>query len=555
MSNQRYAISPSYQRYRRIKDLLFRQFVRLAAISVVLALVSLFVFLFWETLPLFRTATLVDQTDKVQTHDVILLPRLEQTPVKLNQDYPLVSDGSVWLHGDRSIIEPREVGLIQWIMASTNTTEFPMILARPFNHFHVENVSLLALPGSKAFISYDPTGLITLYHATTGRVLASIQSHIYPLKEIEVSVLGDLLKLTGGESNQTQWLQIDAPHAEFSWSILWRPWLYEGHQQPDFIWQTTANTDIFEPKFSFVPLSIGTFKAAFYALLFAIPLAILAAIYTACFLPESARAWIKPAVELAEAFPTVVLGFIAGMLLAPLIEMHLAMVLSLLILTPLILMLFYTLLHRLFMHLKGQSPTSSLLLMLMLLLLTLLISSGLGQQIEVFFFQGDLVEWLNQRGIDYRQRNGLVIGLVMGFAIMPVIFSLAEDALISVPESLRQGAMALGASPWQAVVKVMLPTAAAGIFAAIMIGFGRALGETMILLMASGNSPVSDFSLFEGMRSLAANLAIEAPEAMQGSTHYRVLILSATLLFMLTFLMNTLAALVRENLYHRYRRY
>lgn len=193
--------------------------------------------------------------------------------------------------------------------------------------------------------------------------------------------------------------------------------------------------------------------------------------------------------------------------------------------------------------------------MLMLLLVTLLISGGLGQQIEALFFQGDLVEWLNQQGIDYRQRNGLVIGLVMGFAIMPVIFSLAEDALISVPESLRQGAMALGASPWQAVVKVMLPTAAAGIFAAIMIGFGRALGETMILLMASGNSPVSDFSLFEGMRSLAANLAIEAPEAMQGSTHYRVLILSATLLFMLTFLMNTLAALVRENLYRRYRRY
>ncbi len=476
---------------------------------------------------------------------------ISQSP---NEDYPQVSKNSIWLYGDRSIIDPAESSLTQWLIASTHSTESSLIPARRFNHPHIGDHKLLALPGSKFFISFDQTGLITLYQGTTGRVLASMQSHIYPLQEVEVSVLGDLLKLTG-ESGQAQWLRVDAPHGEFSWSSLWRPWLYEGHQQPDFIWQTTANTDKFEPKFSFVPLSIGTFKAAFYALVFAIPLAILAAIYTACFLPESTRAWIKPAVELAEAFPTVVLGFIAGMLLAPLIEVHLALVLSLLILTPLLLMLFYTLLHSLFMHFKGQPLTSSLLLMLILLLFTLLISSWLGLQIEVFLFQSDLVEWLNQRGIDYRQRNGLVIGLVMGFAIMPVIFSLAEDALISVPESLRQGAMALGASPWQAVVKVMLPTAAAGIFAAVMIGFGRALGETMILLMASGNSPVSDFSLFEGMRSLAANLAIEAPEAMQGSTHYRVLILSATLLFILTFFMNTLAALVRENLYRRYRRY
>ncbi len=552
--NQGYAISPSYQRYRRIKDLLFRQFIRLAAVSVLLALVSLFVFLFWETLPLFRSAKLVDQTSEIQVQDITLLSEAEQTTLSPHQAYSQISAGSIWLHGDRSIIEPTPTGLIQWLVDSSHQTESPLILARSFNHARLDELRLVAIPGSKGFISFDPNGLITLYHATTGRILARTQSPINPLHAVEVSSLGDLLKLTG-ESGQTQWLQINAPHAEFSWSTLWRPWLYEGHQQADFIWQTTANTDRFEPKFSFVPLSIGTFKAAFYALVFAIPLAILAAIYTACFLPESTRAWIKPAVELAEAFPTVVLGFIAGMLLAPLIELHLARVLSLLMLTPLLLMLFYTLFHRFFIHLKGRPPTPSLLLMLMLLLVTLLISGGLGQQIEALFFQGDLVEWLNQQGIDYRQRNGLVIGLVMGFAIMPVIFSLAEDALISVPESLRQGAMALGASPWQAVVKVMLPTAAAGIFAAIMIGFGRALGETMILLMASGNSPVSDFSLFEGMRSLAANLAIEAPEAMQGSTHYRVLILSATLLFMLTFLMNTLAALVRENLYRRYRRY
>ena len=554
MSKKIFTISSSYQRFRRIKDTLFRQFIRLAAVSVVLTLVSLFVFLFWETLPLFRSAKLIDQTESMQSSDRSPAELHAQQAFMPTDIYPELSVGSIWLHGNRSIIEPTSSGVIQWLTSTQQESSAPLIFARQFSQKSASDMTFLAVPGGKLFISYDSTGLITLYHATTGRLLTHYQSNLNPFESIEVSQRGEFLTLTG-ENGQSQGVMIDAPHADFSWSTLWKPWLYEGHQQSDFIWQSTANTDRFEPKFSFVPLSIGTVKAAFYALLFAIPLAILAAIYTACFLPESSRAWIKPAVELAEAFPTVVLGFIAGMLLAPLIEIHLASVLSLLVFTPLLVMIF----HALFRHTFGRTnviiATPKLVLIFILLFFALFTSYGLGQTLERFFFQDNLVHWLTQQGIDYRQRNGLVIGIVMGFAIMPVIFSLTDDALISVPESLRQGAMALGASPWQAVVKVMLPTAAAGIFAAIMIGFGRALGETMILLMASGNSPVSDFNLFEGMRSFAANLAIEAPEAMQGSTQYRVLILSATLLFVVTFLMNTLAALVRENLYHRYRSY
>ena len=129
----------------------------------------------------------------------------------------------------------------------------------------------------------------------------------------------------------------------------------------------------------------------------------------------------------------------------------------------------------------------------------------------------------------------------MGFAVIPIIFTISEDALSSVPEHLKAASLALGASPWQTAVRVILPTASAGIFSALMVGFGRAVGETMIVLMATGNTPVLDWSIFNGMRTLAANIAVEIPEAPQGGTLYRVLFLAALLLFLVTFLVNTLA--------------
>lgn len=547
------SVSSRYQYYRRIKDRISSQLIRLAATSVILALTSLFIFLLWETLPLFRSATL--QPTPVSQTELVFTPAPQANSAAPPRPAQYQTRDAIWLHGQASVIISDPVqGISQWFVDSTQASEPTLRLARHLDSSHADT-RLLALPGSKRFIRYDSSGKIQLYHATSNRHLASYQSSQVPLAKVEASESGDTLRLTSA-AGQQQILKIHNPHPEFSWAVLWQPWLYEGHQQPDYIWQTTANTDQFEAKYSFVPLSIGTLKAALYALLFAIPLAVLAAIYTACFLGETARAWIKPTVELAEAFPTVVLGFIAGLWLAPLMEQHLALFLSLLLLTPVILLLCYLLIQGLgWQHQTQVTHWTGLPGILLLLLLALGLAAYLGLTLERYVMGGDLIHWLAQRGIDYQQRNGLVIGLMMGIAIMPVIFSLTEDALTSVPESLRQGAMALGASPWQAVARVILPTAASGIFAAVMIGLGRALGETMILLMASGNSPVSDFSLFEGMRTLAANLAIETPEAMQGSTHYRILILSALLLFLLTFFMNTLAAVVRENLYRHYRRY
>jgi phosphate transport system permease protein len=140
----------------------------------------------------------------------------------------------------------------------------------------------------------------------------------------------------------------------------------------------------------------------------------------------------------------------------------------------------------------------------------------------------------------------------MGFAVIPIIFTICEDALSSVPQHLTSASLALGATKWQTSIRVVLPTASPGIFSAIMIGLGRAVGETMIVLMATGNTPILSFSPFNGFRTLSANIAVEIPEAPYHGTLYRVLFVSAVLLFLLTFLVNTVAEVVRQRLRKKY---
>jgi phosphate transport system permease protein len=147
----------------------------------------------------------------------------------------------------------------------------------------------------------------------------------------------------------------------------------------------------------------------------------------------------------------------------------------------------------------------------------------------------------------------LVVGFVMGFAVIPLVFTIAEDALSNVPTSLVSGSLACGASRWQTVWRVVVPTAISGIVSAIMIGFGRAIGETMIVVMATGNTPVMEANPFNGMRTLSANIAVELPEAAVGHTHFRALFLGACCLFFLTFVINTLAEVLRQRLRERYK--
>lgn len=146
----------------------------------------------------------------------------------------------------------------------------------------------------------------------------------------------------------------------------------------------------------------------------------------------------------------------------------------------------------------------------------------------------------------YDQNNALVVGVMMGFAIIPIIFTLAEEALTSVPDHLRSASLGCGATTWQTASRIVLPTAMGGIFSAVMVGLGRAVGETMVVLMVAGNVPVLDLNLFNGFRTLSANIAVELPEAVQGGTQYRTLFLAALTLFVFTFALNTFAESMRQ---------
>lgn len=194
-----------------------------------------------------------------------------------------------------------------------------------------------------------------------------------------------------------------------------------------------------------------------------------------------------------------------------------------------------------------------MLILVPVIILATYFAISISSPIENMMFGGSLISWFNNEwGIGYDQRNSLVVGIAMGFAVIPTVFSITEDAIFSVPKHLTVGSLALGATPWQTMTKVVLLTASPGIFSAVMIGLGRAVGETMIVLMATGNTPVMDLSIFQGMRTLSANIAVEMPEAEVDSTHYRVLFLAALVLFAFTFVFNTLAEIIRQRLREKY---
>jgi phosphate transport system permease protein len=173
---------------------------------------------------------------------------------------------------------------------------------------------------------------------------------------------------------------------------------------------------------------------------------------------------------------------------------------------------------------------------------------SLSPLVEVWFFDGSMRQWFTDMGITYDQRNALMVGIAMGFAVIPTIFSITEDAVFNVPRHLTQGSLALGATRWQTVMGVVLPTASPGIFSAVMIGFGRAVGETMIVLMATGNSPVVNFNIFEGMRTLSANIAVELPETAVARPTSACCSWRPWCCWRLTFVVNTVAEVIRQRL-------
>lgn len=523
--------------------------------------------------------TLVDETLNLPTLDInadrlLIGPTQQWLYVVSNEgDYRLISlrtlkiadrgrlfeDAGLsdvrFLLGGISLIASSDDGRVaQWFVVRDKAREsgYRMQFVRDFKAKKVAS-NLVTEHRRKGFITLSDDGELNIFHSTSERRLLREDLDIGNIQSIAIGPRADTL-LVETVDREIHTYAIENEHPEVSWSVLWSKIWYESYPEPSYVWQSSAANNDFEPKYSFAPLAFGTLKAAFYAMLIAAPLAICGAIYTAYFMAPALRRKVKPLIELMEALPTVILGFLAGLWLAPFIERNMPAVMSIFIAMPIGILLFAWLWSRLPVGLRSKVPEGwHPVLLAPVIILIVLGCVEASAPMERAFFAGDMRAWLtNDLGISFDQRNAMVVGIAMGFAVIPTIFSIAEDAIFSVPKHLSYGSLALGATTWQSLVGVVMPTASPGIFSALMIGMGRAVGETMIVLMATGNTPIMDANIFEGMRTLAANIAVEIGETEVDSSHYRVLFLAAFVLFMFTFIVNTVAETVRQRLRQRY---
>jgi phosphate transport system permease protein len=482
-------------------------------------------------------------------------------------------------------------------------------------------------PGVVQALAFSSRSRLFLAGRTGGHITASqgtLGTHVLDLKVPKDETLLKLgfyprqdgvLALT--DKGLHNW-RIDFGYPEVNFKSLFRPIWYEGYTAPEHVWQSSASSDDFEPKIGVWPLVFGTLKATFFAMLFGAPIAVLGALFTSEYMTGRSRAITKTLVELLAGLPSVVLGFLAALVVAPFVQEYLSVTLAAFFLVPGILLLGA--------YLWQLQPTNKrrkragaprLLVILLCPVITILLALSAGPAIENIFFAGDSEAWLDHRvgeafsgwfflmiplmgmltalgftiksgggsnaktsmlrflmgsaitiaaavlvawilqvaGFDarggiidtYVQRNALIVGIAVGLVVLPIVYTLTEDALGEVPGALREASLGAGATQWQTAVRVVLPFATSGIFSALMVGLGRAVGETMIVLMAAGNTPLTEWNVFNGFRTLAANIAVEIPEAVVDSSHYRVLFLTALILFSMTFVINTLAELVRRH--------
>lgn len=391
-----------------------------------------------------------------------------------------------------------------------------------------------------------------LYFSTADRTLWTGASPVAGVSALFYTPKADGAYLAG--ASQVAEVDIHNPHPEVTVRSLFGKVWYEGYARPEWVWQSSGGSDDFEPKLSLTPLLAGTLKGTFYSLLLAIPLGVLGAMYISQFMHPAYKRYVKPMIEIMASLPSVVLGFLAGLWLAPRIERVVPALVLMAFALPLFVLAAGWLWTRLPRAFRGRFPVGTeALLFVFVLAAGIAACLQLSAGFERLAFAGDFKTWLlNVTGLGFDQRNAVVVGLAMGFAVIPIIFAIAEDAFSNVPANLVAGSLALGADRWQTVTRVVLPSASPGIFSGIMIGFGRAVGETMIVLMATGNTPIMDWNPFNGFRTLSANIAVEIPEAPHGGTLYRTLFLAGLLLFVMTFVINTVAEIVRQRLRERY---
>lgn len=414
-----------------------------------------------------------------------------------------------------------------------------------------EIISNLYSPNEQAIIFLTNKHELWFANSVTGEILQrsllTFNGVVQPEAIDSIGLYNKNLYFASG-STIYSW-SIDAHSSVTTKALLSEAW-YEGYTQSDYVWQSTPSNSQAEVKFSLTPLIIGSLKSASLAMVIAIPLALGAAIYTAYLSPDVIRNRLKPVIELLEAIPSVVIGFIAAGWMATMTVNTLVVLVFSVLLLPVILWVVALVQHRLSQRLpkRWQRGSEWFVVSVMLVILYLVIETGISWSnqdiaLSVTSLWGD-TNW---------NKSTLIVALALGIAIVPTIYSIAEDAIYEVPIHLRQASFALGATQLQTLRKVVLVAALPSIVSAIMLGFSRAFGETILVLMITGNTPIADWDLLVGLRSMTANLAIELPEAEVNSTHYRVLFLSALILFVFTFVVNTLAEWVRGNVRRRYR--
>jgi phosphate transport system permease protein len=575
-----------------------------------------------------------------ETTDFIPAPGVELTNMK-------------FMFGDQSIIVGDSTGgVAAWfrvVREEAGTTDQYRLV--PAHTLEPQGASITAVDMStrdKSFVTGTVDGKIWLRHMTSQQVLGKVQLGDEEMEgqgngreegwkdgnrrpssvlAVHFTPKGDAIFALDDTGRAWRWA-VRNPHPETTWQTIFGKVWYEGYDHPDYTWQSSSGNDDFEPKFSLVPLAFGTLKATIYSMLFAVPIALLAAIYTSQFLDKRLRAPIKSAVETMASLPSVVLGFVAALVLAPIVEQRIMSVIGTFVCLPLVVLLcgyIWQMLPRTVMlRFEGWHK---FVLLILALFAAVFLGTIVGRPLEDLLFAGDFKAWLNGRvgsavsgnavlawpvalavvwyaqhkllterfnellsgrsriqvglielgkflmilavttgvaaaagmilsqfGVDprgslmgtYVQRNTLVVGFVMGFAVIPIIYTISEDALSSVPEQLKSASLGCGATPWQTAVRVILPVAMSGIFSAVMVGLGRAVGETMIVVMAAGNTPLMDWNIFNGLRALSANIAVELPEAVKDGTLYRMLFLAALTLFVMTFILNTIAEIIRQ---------
>jgi phosphate transport system permease protein len=556
-------------------------------------------------------------------------------------DGATVTAANMLLGGNSLLVGDSQGTVYTWHVGIDATTEGGseprLVLAHEFSGAESPIVDIAPSMRDRSIVILGEGGQVRVRHVTSEKIVADFQTDLDDAIYARLAPKNDGIFVLGS-SGRAVVRALDPGYPEFSFKALFGKVHYENQLEPSYVYQSSSGDDAAEVKLSVMPLIFGSLKATIFAMLFAVPAGVLAAIYTSEFLNPGVRRFVKPGVEMMASLPSVVLGFVAAIVVAPYVRDVLPSVLVGLATVPFTILLVAHLWQMVPSYLRKRLKAwQHMSALVMVTGLGVMIASALGPPFERMLFappEGvelgvpvDIRRWLASEygaawpgwfvvlvgpvaivlavlqsmfvsrrldravagrsdlfiagvmlgrffvmlgltlvlsivlaqvlqalGYDPRNsifgefspRNTLVVAMIMGFAVIPIIYTISDDSLQAVPDSLRSASLGAGATPWQTTMRIVIPVAGSGIFSACMIGFGRAAGETMIVLMATGNTPEMSWNIFGGFRTLSANIAVELPEAPKGSTHYRVLFLCGLVLFLMTFVVNTAAEIVRQ---------